>query len=163
MRTRSTRDGSTSSKSNRTARASLKLTPLTTAEVRRLPKPHAGFEAFVEPLAEIVQSYPNDFGTGIDLAAMRDSLARYQALAALRAQLADQLALVDDTRVQLSSAVWMEQMLIYSRARSAARTNADILHAIEKFESFMKTGPQKKPASSTPPAPGTPTSTPRAT
>jgi hypothetical protein len=159
MRSRFTRDGSTGGKSNLTKRASIKLTPLTIAEVRRLPKPHAGFEAFVEPLAEIVETYPNDLGTGIDAPAMREHLAQYQALTAQRTALAKQLALIDDTRVRLSSLVWTGEMLIYSRARSAARTNEDILHAIEDFERFMKTGPHEKAtAPSTPSAPSnTPT------
>jgi hypothetical protein len=120
--------------------------------VRRLPKPHVGFEAFVEVLAKIVETYPDDFGTGIDVSAMRARLADYQALEAERDEAASQLALLEDTRLQLGSSVWQDELLIYARARSAARTNPGVLHAIEGFEQFMKRGPQKKAKATVPPA-----------
>jgi hypothetical protein len=154
MRSRS-RLGSTESKSNLTERASIQLTPLTASEVRRLPKPHAGFEAYVEPLAQIVQRYASELGVGIDVAAMRDCLTKYQALAQALADAAEQLALIENTRLQLSSTVWDQEMLILSRIRSAGRTNPSLLHAIRAFEEFMKHGPHKK--STTPSAPTTPT------
>jgi len=158
MRSRS-RLGSTGSKSNLTERASIQLTPLTTAEVRRLPKPHTGFEAYVEPLAQIVQRYSSELGVGIDVAAMRDDLAKFQALAEQLSDASELLALIENTRLQLSSGVWAQELLILSRARSAGRTNPSLLHAIRAFEDFMKNGPQKKATtSSTPSAPGTPTS-----
>jgi hypothetical protein len=157
MRSRS-RLGSTGDKSNLTAaRASIQLTPLTTAEVRRLPKPHAGFEAFVEPLAQIVQRHSDELGVGIDVAAMRDSLAKYQALAEQLADAAEQLTLIENTRLQLSSGVWEQELLILSRVRSAGRTNASLRREIRAFEEFLKHGPHKKTA--TPSAPTTPTTT----
>jgi hypothetical protein len=155
MRSRS-RLGSTGDKSNLTAaRASIQLTPLTIAEVRRLPKPHQGFEAFVEPLAQIVESHPNDLGTGLDIAAMRDELTSYLALVDQIKVAAAALARLENTRVQLGASVWSSELLIYSRARSVGRTNAEVSYAIEAFEQFMKNGPQKKAT-----APSTPPSTP---
>jgi hypothetical protein len=154
MRSRS-RLGSTGSKSNLTERVSIQLTPLTTAEVRRLPKPHTGFEAFVEPLAQIVQRYSDELGAGIDAAAMRDDLAKYQALAEQLADANEQLALIENTRLQLSSGVWAQELLILSRVRSAGRTNASLRHAIRAFEDFLKLGPKKKATEPTTP-PSTP-------
>jgi hypothetical protein len=153
MRSRS-RLGSTGDKSNLTERASIQLPPLTIEEVRKLPKPHAGFEAFVEPLAQIVQSYPNDLGTGLDLASMRAELASYEALVAEIAAASKALARLENTRVQLGASVWAREMLIYSRARSVGRTNLEVRYAIQEFEQFMKNGPHKKTAA--PPAPSTP-------
>ena len=146
---------STGDKSNLTERASIELTPLTTAEVRRLPKPHTGFEAYVEPLAQIVQRYSSELGVGIDVAAMRDDLAKFQALAEQLSDASELLALIENTRLQLSSGVWEQELLILSRVRSAGRTNASLLRAISAFEEFMKHGPHKK--TTKPSAPTTPT------
>jgi hypothetical protein len=153
MRSRS-RLGSTGDKSNLTERASIQLAPLTIEEVRKLPKPHAGFEAYVEPLAQIVQSYPNDLGTGLDVAAMRAELTSYEALVAEITAAQNALARLENMRVQLGASVWGHEMLIYSRARSVGRTNAELRFAIQPFEKFMKNGPHKKTAA--PPTPGTP-------
>lgn len=154
------RNGSSSKSQKSQGTEGIELTPLTTDEVRRLPKPHTGFEQFAGSLAALVEDYPTELGTGgINLAAMRASLARYQALAAPRAAAAQQLALVDDTRLAQGSAAWAQMLLIYSRAQVAARTNINVRRAIEAFERFMKHPAHKKATVTTPATPSTPTTT----
>ncbi len=96
------------------------LTPLTVEEVRRLPKVHIGFEAFVEPLAEIAETFADDMGRGgIDLSSMREALAAYQDLAAAHEEAKQKLALIADTRRFNAAKVWSQELIIYNRARAA--------------------------------------------
>jgi hypothetical protein len=106
-----------------------------------------GFQGILEDCAELVQTFPNELGGGdIDVAGMRKDLADYTALAEQRASLAKELALVEDTLQMLGSRVWSQEMTIYARGRTAARTNVNVKRAIEPIERFMKHGPHKKVA-----------------
>jgi hypothetical protein len=157
MRTRSSL-GSTGSKSNRTQRASIPLTPLSIEEVRKLPKPHTGFEAFVAPFAALVRANLDDLGaSGVDVDAMEQDYADYSALTAARAEVAQRLSAIDDTRLFLAAKVWAQELIIYARGRAASRTNILVKRGIEAFARFLKNGPQKKTA--TPSAPTPPTTT----
>jgi stress response protein YsnF len=121
------------------------LIGLTRDEVRRLPKVHVGFEAFVEPLAEIAEDFADDMGRGgIDLASMREALANYQDLAAVQSELEERLALVIHTRQFNKAKVWSQELIIYNKARAAARTNREVAVAIEAFARFMKPKVKRK-------------------
>jgi hypothetical protein len=164
MRTRSSL-GSTGSKSNRTQRASIPLTPLSVDEVRKLPKPHTGFEAFIAPFIALVRANPDDLGaSGVDLDAMSKDFADYSALTAPRAaaaqklaEAAQQLAAIDDTRLLLGSRIWTGELIIYARGRAAARTNVLVKRGIEAFARFMRNARSKK--TTAPSAPSKPTTT----
>jgi hypothetical protein len=62
--------------------------------------------------------------------------------------------LLDDTRFYHSSSAWSQTLLMYDRAKSAARTNPSIAAALEAFEAFLKHKKKKLAA-----APVTPSST----
>jgi hypothetical protein len=136
-------------------RAGIALTPLTVDEVRRLPKPHAGFLGLVDDCVSLVHDFPNELsGSDIDVAGMEKDQANATVLVARRAALAKELALVDDTLVSLNSRIWTQEMIIYAHARVAARSNMDVKRAIEPIERFLKHAAHKKVA----PPPSTTTS-----
>jgi hypothetical protein len=135
---------------------SVPLTPLSIEEVRKRPKPHTGFEAFVAPFAALVRANLDDLGaSGVDVDAMEKDYADFLALEAPRAAAAQQLAAIDDTRLFLAAKVWAQQLIIYARGRAASRTNILVKRGIEAFARFLKNGPQKKTTASAPTPPTT--------
>jgi hypothetical protein len=135
---------------------------LSPTAVRSLLKPHVGFEAFVEPLAKLVEKYSAElYMRGIDIEKMRASFADIVKLDAQRAEAAEHTALLDNSRGLAASDVWKQMLIIYAAARQAGEENGDIDGAIGGFESFMKTGPRKpaQPAVTPPVATTTTTTT----
>jgi hypothetical protein len=117
----------------------IELVALRRKDIRRMPKPHPGFEQLVTALASLVRDYPNAIGRdGIDLDALAKDLAAVEALNAPCDEARLRLALLMETRFFYRSRAWSRVLLMYDRARSAARTNASIARAIRAFERFMK-------------------------
>jgi hypothetical protein len=127
-------------------RRAIALTPLTTDEVRRLPKPHAGFAALIDICVGLVHDFPDELSSSdIDVAGLQKDQADATALSATRASLMKELALVNDTLVALNARIWTQETIIYAHGRVAARSSAAVKRAIEPIERFMKHGPRKKP------------------
>jgi hypothetical protein len=127
---------------------------LSRSAAQRLQKPHTGYEAFVEPLAKLVEQYAASIVTeGIDIELMRSALREVQQLATQRTPVAEHLALLDSAGLVAAATVWEQMLLIYNAARSAGRVNEAVEGAIDPFAQFMKTGPRKQV---TPPATTTP-------
>jgi hypothetical protein len=104
-----------------------------------MAKPHPGFEKLVDRLASLVRDHPEAIGRqGIDLDALMKHLATVQALNAPCEETRQRLALLTETRFFHNSKAWALVLLMYNRARSAARTNASIARALKAFEQFMK-------------------------
>ena len=143
-----------STNSSKTKHNGIELLVLRREDLRRMVKPHGGYEEFVEPLSELVRQFPEAVGQeGIDLDALKTSVNTTQALKAPCAQAAQRLELLENTRFYHASLGWSQTLLIYDRLRSAARTNASIARALEAFENFLK---HKKKLVT--PTPATPTS-----
>lgn len=127
------------------------LHTLSAVELRRLVRPHPGYEAFAEPFAQMLSQFEGEISmSGIDVEGMRASIRKYQDLTATREAAARQLALIDRTRLVATSSAYSQMLLIYARAKAAARTNPDIALAIKSFEQFMKHAPRTKAATKTP-------------
>ena len=131
----------------------IELLVLRREDIKRLARPHAGYEQLVGPLVAAAREFPDVF-EGINLTALASHVATAQALKAPCAQAEQQLRLLEDTRFYHSSNGWSLTLLLYDRAKSAARVNPSIAQALEAFEAFLKH--KKKPVT---PAPVTPSST----
>jgi hypothetical protein len=143
-----------STNSSKTKHDGIELLVLRREDLRRMVKPHGGYEEFVDPLSDLMREFPDAVGLeGIDLNALKTSVATAQALKAPCAQAAQQLELLENTRFYHASLGWSQLLLMYDRLKSAARTNASIARALEAFELFLK---HKKKLVT--PAPATPTS-----
>jgi hypothetical protein len=145
-----------STSSSKTKQNGIELLVLRREDMRRLPRPHGGYEKFVDPLSDLVREYPELISRdGIDLDGLKTSVETAQALEAPCARAAQQLELLENTRFYHASNGWSQVLLMYDRAKSAARTNPAIARALEAFEVFLK---HKKKLVT--PMPAAPSSTP---
>jgi predicted RNA-binding Zn ribbon-like protein len=128
-----------STNGSKTKQDGIALVELRREDIRRMVKPHGGFEKFTDPLVALVRQFPELISRdGIDLEALKTSLATAEALEAPCAQAEQQLRLLADTRFFHQSSAWSVTLLIYDRAKSAARTSPSIARALEAFEAFLK-------------------------
>ena len=142
-----------STNGSKTKQDGIELVVLRREDIKRMLKPHGGFEEFVDPLAALAREYPDLISQdGIDLEELKTSIATADALDAPCAQAEQQLRLLADTRFYHQSNAWSVTLLLYDRAKSAARTNPSIARALEAFEAFLK-HKKKKLVTPTPAAP----------
>jgi hypothetical protein len=145
-------------KANR-LRTATTLVDLSPDEVRRLVRPHRGFEVFVEPMVTMYRANLDALRIkGYDPQTTLDDLAAYEALLAEEQAAQLRLELVQKTRLMHASNAWGGVLRIYARADLAAKADAVIDRAIARFRDFMKMGPRKKAvvAPTEPAAPTTP-------
>jgi hypothetical protein len=139
-------------KKNSTATALVDLSP---DEVRRLVRPHRGFELFVQPIVALYRANIDALRIkGYDPQTTLDEYAAYQALLAEEQAAQLHLELVQKTRLLYASNAWGAVLRIYARAELAAKLDSVIERGIARFRAFMKKAPQKKAAEPT--APTTP-------
>jgi hypothetical protein len=120
------------------------LVYLTPEEVRRLPKPRAGFEQFVARLVALVNARPDAIRIkGFDAEATLAELRAYMELHAVVNDARLRLAKALDTRLLHGSNVWRTTLRIYRHALAAAQDDVNIEFAIAEFEAFMKIGSRK--------------------
>jgi hypothetical protein len=135
------------------SRTEVELIDLSPEEVRRLPKPREGFDAYAETLIDLYENNVEELSIkGYDASQTRDSLAALQSLKTMESAAKRQLALVQETRLYHMAIVWTAMLDIYARAQSAGRNNPTMKRAIAEFEQFMKNrSPKKKPPTGPPP------------
>jgi len=128
------------------------LVSLTLEQLRRLPKPRAGFEQLAVGLLELYKKNLDKLEmSGVDVDAAAETLAELESLQAMHVEAQKQLALIEDTILYRSSSVWTVVLEIYARAIRVAHTDGAIARAIAPFAQFMKIGPRKK-VTTTPPS-----------
>jgi hypothetical protein len=145
-----------STNSSKTKQDGIELLSLPADDLRRMPRPHGGFEKFVGPLSALVRANPGSIAqAGFDLDELKAHVDAAAALDAPVAQAEEQLTLLADTRFYHASMAWSQTLLMYDRAKSAARSDPAIARALEAFEAFLK---HRKKRLVTP-TPATPSST----
>jgi hypothetical protein len=132
----------------------VKLLSLPPEDLQRLPRPHGGYEKFVGPLSDLVRANPDAIAlAGIDLDELKEHVDVSTALETPVAQAEEQLKLLSDTRLYHASLGWSMTLLMYDRAKSAARSDPAIARALAAFEAFLKHKKKKpvavKPVAST--------------
>ncbi len=106
--------------STRTAVKATELVALSPEQIRELPKPHKGFEAFVDPLFTLYEENETALSIdGLDIASARQAMSDYESLAAAEAEAEQKLALIRATRLLKASTVYSVQLAIYARAFKA--------------------------------------------
>ena len=138
-------------------KATVALVHLSTAEMRRMPKPRTGFEPFAQRLADLVDGNATvSQAAGVDESSMMGELAEYEAAHSAALSLRNQLKLAEQTEFLHASNVWMFELRIYRVAKTLGVDDQDIQNALADFEAFMRT--HKKKAAK-PKAPTTPSAT----
>jgi hypothetical protein len=142
-------------------RSATTLVDLSPDEVRRLVRPHRGFDLYVQPIIALYRANLDTLRMkGYDPQTTLDEYEAYQSLLAQEQAAQLQLEMVQKTRLMLASNVWGALLRIYARCELAAKVDAVIDRAIVRFRQFMKKAPQKKAAPSEPAEPATPVATP---
>jgi hypothetical protein len=120
-------------------------------DLRRLPRPHKGFDVFASRLATFYRQNEAALRIdGIDIDAMLADVQGYVALAETEYAAQRQLAKVQATRLVHASSAWKTMLEIYARAATVGRVNAAIRAGIAEFADFMKQARKKKtPATAT--------------
>ena len=138
-------------RSSKPKQSGVKLLSLPPEDLRRLPRPHGGYEKFVGPLSDLVRANPEAIAlAGIDLDEIKEHVDAAAALETPVAQAEEQLKLLSDTRLYHASMGWSQTLLMYDRAKSAARSDPAIARALQAFEAFLKHKKKKAAAAATP-------------
>jgi hypothetical protein len=116
---------------------------ITPNALRRLPRPRAGFERFVEPLLSLHEKQRALLGGNVDTTDLRARFKSYLALATNEKRLAEELTQVQHARLADAAAVWSGLLDIYARAQAAARTNPAIGRAIADFAVILRRRPPR--------------------
>jgi len=147
---------------NGSSAAAKSLVHLAAADLKRLPRPRGGFEAFAESLVTLAQKKAGTWRIpGFDAEATLAELAAYRELEPVVSAAQQQLAMAQETRLLHGSNAWRTTLRLYHFAQAAAPDDPDIQFAIAAFEAFMKRRPKRSKKPTTPPA--TPPTTPVAT
>ena len=121
------------------------LVYLSPKEVRRLPKPRAGFEKYARQLVALATEHSDVLRIkGFDAEA---TLAELRACTEMNSVVRDarlQLAMALETRLMHAANAWRTTLRIYQHARVAAPDDVRIESGIASFAKFMKTGRRKK-------------------
>ncbi len=134
-------------------KATVALVHLSTAEMRRMPKPRTGFEPFAQRLADLVDGNATvSQAAGVDVSAMLEELAEYEAAHSAALSLRNQLKLAEQTEFLHASNVWSLELRIYRVAKALGVDDQDILNALADFEEFMRRKKRTTKASTAPSA-----------
>jgi hypothetical protein len=135
-------------------KATVALVHLSSAEMRRLPKPRTGFEPFAQRLAALVDDNASVLQiAGVDTSAMLAELAEYEAAHSAALSASNQLKLAQQTEFLHASNVWTQMLRIYRYAKALGVDDQDILNALADFEAFMKKHKKKAAAAKAATAP----------
>jgi hypothetical protein len=137
------------STSTRSRAKEMELVPLSPEQIRELPKPKKGFEAYWGPLLALYKGNEAALSIdGLDIDSVEEAMSDYETLAAAEAEAVQKLALIRATRLLKGSIVWSAELAIYVRAQGA-RTSTVIQRAISGFALFMKQRARAKTATPT--------------
>jgi transcriptional regulator with AAA-type ATPase domain len=131
---------------------------LSATDIRRLPKPRAGFVQFAQEAIALLKARADVVVVnGIDPDAMLTALQAYAAAMQDVSKKKSAYVTAADALLVLGSTIWGQTLVAYQHLKVAARTDGGLQTAIEPLEAFMKKrGSRKKAKTSTPSAPSTP-------
>jgi hypothetical protein len=131
-----------------------KYVALSPEDVKKLPRPHKGFDAFVGPLVALFKENSRALSTdGLDVAGLLGVVRQYQALAETEYAATKQLEKVQTTRLVYAANAWHTVLEMYARALVVGRTNAAVKAGIADFVQFMKHARKRKTKASGPVTP----------
>lgn len=121
------------------------FTILSTDQKLELAKPRGGFEAQVEPLAEVAKEVKTPLpGTSIDV--VREQLAKATAIHSLRNAVKKVFTRVDDTIHRKRALAWRVFASYYGALNAMAQTNPALAEDLEPLKEVFEHGPVKPKA-----------------
>ena len=147
---------STKSKKSKksTKQRGTKYVVLSPEDVKKLPRPHKGFDAFAGPLVALFKANSRALSAdGLDVGGLLALVRQFQALAETEYAATKQLEKVQTTRLVYAATAWHTLLEMYARALVVGRTNPTVKAGIADFVQFMKHARKRKTKASGPVTP----------